>query len=116
RLRELREERGITRRDAARAVRGSRSKISRLEIGRSGVRLDDVAALLALYGVDDDERATLMALAEQAAALPWWHADADIVPAWVRPYLSAEQAARLVRTFEAQFVPGLLQTEDYARA
>jgi transcriptional regulator with XRE-family HTH domain len=116
RLRALREARGIGRREAARAIGGSGSKISRLELGRSGCKPGDVAGLLTRYGVDDDERATLLALAERANARPWWHADADIVPGWVRPYLSAEQAAKLVRTFEAQFVPGLLQTEDYARA
>ncbi|MEU8797438.1 helix-turn-helix transcriptional regulator [Spirillospora sp. NPDC048819] len=116
RLRALREAAGISRRDAAREIRGSGSKIGRMELGRSGYRAADVAALLTLYGADDDERATLLALAERTTARPWWSADGDIVPAWVRPYLSAEQAAKLVRTFEAQFVPGLLQTEDYARA
>ncbi|XRQ05138.1 helix-turn-helix domain-containing protein [Actinomadura welshii] len=116
RLRTLREAEGLTRRDAARAVGGSTSKISRLELGRSGYKAGDIAALLGRYGVDDDERATLLALAEKTTARPWWYADRDIVPRWVQDYLSAEQAAKLVRTFEAQFVPGLLQTEDYARA
>ncbi|MGP4022030.1 helix-turn-helix domain-containing protein [Actinomadura sp. 3N407] len=115
-LRTLREDARISRTDAARKIKGSVSKIGRMELGRSGCGPADVAALLDLYGADDDERATLLALTEQTTARPWWYADGDIVPAWVRPYLSAEQAARLVRTFEAQFVPGLLQTEDYARA
>ncbi|WP_242608807.1 DUF5753 domain-containing protein [Actinomadura formosensis] len=115
RLRELRERRGLSRREAARTIGGSASKITRLELGRSASRPRDIAALLTRYGADD-ERTTLLALAEQTATRAWWHDDGDIVPAWVRPYLSAEQAAKLVRTFEAQFVPGLLQTEAYARA
>ncbi|GAA1778503.1 helix-turn-helix transcriptional regulator [Actinomadura chokoriensis] len=116
RLRELRERAGLSRRDAGQAVHGSESKIARLEQGRVGSRPREVARLLERYGADGDERTTLLALAEQTTARAWWHEDGDIVASWVRPYLSAEQAAKLVRTFEAQFVPGLLQTEDYARA
>ncbi|TDB84064.1 XRE family transcriptional regulator [Actinomadura sp. KC216] len=116
RLRALRESAGIARTDAAKVIGRSDSKITRLELGRSGCAPDDVAALLTLYGADGDERTTLLALAEQTTAHPWWHADADIVPGWVRPYLTAEQAAKLVRTFEPQYVPGLLQDEEYARA
>ncbi|NKZ08801.1 helix-turn-helix domain-containing protein [Actinomadura latina] len=116
RLRELRERSGLSRPDAGRIVQASESKITRLELGRAGSRPREIARLLACYGADADERTTLLALAEQTTARAWWHDDGDIVPSWVRPYLSAEQAAKLVRTFEAQFVPGLLQTEDYARA
>ena len=115
RLRELREAARLSRRKAGLAIYGSESKITRLELGRSRARTGDVARLLDRYGADPGERATLLALAEQTDAPPWWHADGDIVPRWVRDYLSAEQAAKLVRTFEARFVPGLLQTEDYAR-
>ncbi|RKS76614.1 helix-turn-helix protein [Actinomadura pelletieri DSM 43383] len=115
-LRALREEAGISRRDAAKMLGNTNSKVGRLELGRSGVSVRDVAALLTLYGVDDDERTTLLALAEQTTSRPWWYADGDIVPAWVRDYFTAEQAAKLVRTFEPQYVPGLLQEENYARA
>ncbi|WP_235036783.1 helix-turn-helix transcriptional regulator [Actinomadura sp. K4S16] len=115
RLRELREAARLSRRKAGLAIYGSESKITRLELGRSRARAGDVARLLDRYGADPGERATLLALAEQTDAPPWWHADGDIVPRWVRDYLSAEQAAKLVRTFEARFVPGLLQTEDYVR-
>ncbi|MFI0367471.1 helix-turn-helix domain-containing protein [Actinomadura sp. 1N219] len=116
RLRALRESAGIGRTAAATAIGGSDSKITRLELGRSGCSVPDVAELLTLYGADDAERTTLLALAEQTTAHPWWHADGDIVPVWVRAYLTAEQAAKLVRTFEPRFVPGLLQSEEYARA
>ncbi|MEU8345661.1 Helix-turn-helix domain-containing protein [Actinomadura meyerae] len=116
RLRELRDRCGLSRREAARLLHGSESKIARLEVGKTGCRPREIARLLAGYDAAEDERTTLLALAEQTTAHAWWHDDADILPQWVRPYLSAEQAAKLVRTFEAQYVPGLLQTEEYARA
>ncbi|WP_344899928.1 helix-turn-helix transcriptional regulator [Actinomadura meridiana] len=114
-LRTLRESAAVSRLDAAKAIDGSSSKLSRLELGRSRCSTEDVETLLTFYGADDDERTTLLALAEQTRAHPWWYDDRSIVASWVRPYLTAEQAAKLVRTFEPQFVPGLLQSEGYAR-
>jgi transcriptional regulator with XRE-family HTH domain len=117
RLRRLREERHISREAAGRVIRASRSKISRLEGGRHGFKLRDVADLLTLYGVTDEaERATLLTLADQANTPAWWQYYNDVVPAWMQAYLGAEQAASLIRCFEVQRVPGLLQTPDYARA
>ncbi|MER7901139.1 helix-turn-helix transcriptional regulator [Streptomyces sp. NPDC096046] len=117
RLRGLREERGIGRVDAGHVIRASASKISRMEAGRHGFKLRDVADLLTLYGVTDEaERATLLALAEQANAPAWWRHYSDVVPASMQTYLGAEQAASLIRCFQVQRVPGLLQTADYARA
>ncbi|NGO12161.1 helix-turn-helix domain-containing protein [Streptomyces sp. HC44] len=117
RLRTLREERQISREAAGRVIRGSRSKISRLEAGRHGFKLRDVADLLTLYGVTDEaERATLLALAEQANTPAWWQYYNDVVPPWMQTYLGAEQAASVIRCFEVQRIPGLLQTPDYARA
>jgi len=116
-LRRLREARGITREDAGESIRSSHSKISRLELGRTGFKLRDVADLLTLYGVTGEAgRATLLALAKQANAPSWWQPYADIVPPWFQPCLGLEQAAGVIRSYEVQFVPGLLQTEDYARA
>jgi transcriptional regulator with XRE-family HTH domain len=116
-LRRLRESRGIGRDEAGQAIRASQSKISRLELGRTGFKLRDLADLCTLYGVTDEaERATLTDLARQANSPGWWHEYADVVPAWFEPYLGLEQAAGVIRTFEVQFVPGLLQTPDYARA
>ncbi|WP_411147936.1 helix-turn-helix domain-containing protein [Streptomyces sp. A30] len=117
RLRRLREERHISREAAGQVIRASRSKISRLEAGRHGFKLRDVADLLTLYGVSHEaERATLLALAEQANTTAWWQDYNDVVPAWMQAYLGAEQAAHLIRCFEVQRVPALLQTADYARA
>ncbi|WP_436846377.1 helix-turn-helix domain-containing protein [Streptomyces griseorubiginosus] len=117
RLRALRERQDISRETAGHVIRGSRSKISRMEAGRHGFKLRDVADLLTLYKVTDEaERATLMTLAEEANTPAWWQDFHDVVSAWAQAYLAAEQAASLVRCFEVQRVPALLQTPDYARA
>ncbi|WP_440105810.1 helix-turn-helix domain-containing protein [Streptosporangium sp. H16] len=116
-LRRLRENGHITREEAGEAIRASHSKISRLELGRTGFKQRDVADLLTLYGVvDDDERAPLLALAAEANRPGWWHAYGDVVPPWFDAFLGLEQAASLIRGYEVQFVPELLQTEEYARA
>lgn len=116
-LRRLREDKGITREDAGYHIRASESKISRLELGRVSFKERDVADLLTLYGVSDEgERAPLLALVREANAPGWWQSFSDVLPNWFQPYLGLEEAASLIRTYELQFIPGLLQTEDYARA
>ncbi|MFG1706529.1 helix-turn-helix domain-containing protein [Nonomuraea sp. M3C6] len=116
-LRRLRESRGITREAAAYVIRGSQSKISRMESGRTSFKPRDVADLLTLYGVTEEaERQALLALAKQANAVTWWQDYRDVIPEWFEAYVGLEQDAALIRTHEVQFVPGLLQTEEYARA
>ena len=116
-LQRLRESRGITAEQAARAIRGSHSKISRMENGRVGFKERDVGDLLTLYGMTDgEERAALLNLAREANMVGWWHAYSDVLPAWLEPYVGLEAAASVIRTYQVQFVPGLLQTEGYARA
>ncbi|HEY3683312.1 MAG TPA: helix-turn-helix transcriptional regulator [Streptosporangiaceae bacterium] len=116
-LRRLREARGASPEEAGEAIRGTRSKISRLELGRSSFKQRDVADLLAFYQVTDErEREALLALARQANAPGWWHQYADLMPAWLETYIGLEEAASVIRTYEMQFVHGLLQTSDYARA
>jgi len=116
-LRRLREATGVSREDAGWEIRSSESKISRMELGRVGFKERDVADLLTLYGVtDDDERRALLALAHEANTPGWWHHYSDLLPNWFQSYLGLESAAALIRTYEVQFVPGLLQTHDYARA
>jgi len=116
-LRRLREERGITAQEAAFAIRGSESKISRIELGRNAVREIDVADLLTLYGLTDPgEREQLLTLASQANRPGWWYRYNDILPGWFQPYIGLEEAAESIRVYEPQFIPGLLQTEDYATA
>src|SRR5882757_7561312 len=116
RLRKLREAAGVSREDAGYAIRSSGSKISRLELGRTGCKLRDVSDLLGLYRVSEGERATLLAMAGSANAPGWWQQYGDAVPDWFEPYLGLEQAAEVIRCYEVQFVPGLLQTAGYARA
>ncbi|MEV4202083.1 helix-turn-helix domain-containing protein [Micromonospora globbae] len=116
-LRRLREASGVTREGAGWEIRASESKISRMELGRVGFKERDVADLLTLYGVTDaEERETLLKLARDANSPGWWHRYGDVLPAWFQSYLGLEAAAVLIRTYEVQFVPGLLQTPAYARA
>ncbi|MFG3618430.1 helix-turn-helix domain-containing protein [Nocardia sp. NPDC047654] len=117
RLRQLREGCGISREAAGDAIRGSHAKISRLELGRTGFKERDLRDLLSLYGVvDPAERETYLELARRANDPGWWQHYSDLLPAWFETYIGLEQAATTIRTYEAQFVPGLLQTADYARA
>jgi len=98
-------------------IRASHSKISRLETGRVGFKDRDIADLLIFYGVtDEQEREALRALARRANAPGWWHDYSDILPGWFEAYVGLEEAATQIRAYEVQFVPGLLQTKDYARA
>jgi len=116
-LRRLRESSNITAQEAARAIRGSESKISRIELGRNAVRELDIADLLNLYGITDAaEREQLLTLASQANQPGWWHRYQDVLPAWFQSYLGLEESAESIRSFDSQFVPGLLQTEDYTAA
>ncbi len=116
-LRRLREGRGITREDAGYAIRASESKISRMELGRVSFKERDVADLLSLYGVSDSvEREALLGLVREANKSGWWHSFNDVLPGWFQTYVGLEEAAALIRTYEVQFIPGLLQSEEYARA
>src|SRR6266568_6622665 len=116
-LRRLREAGDLTTGDAAEAIRATHSKISRLERGRTAARQRDVADLLTLYGVTDEaERGGLLILARQAGAQGWWQQYSDILPKWLELYIGLGKAASIIRTYEVQFVHGLMQTEDYARA
>ncbi|MEV6986704.1 helix-turn-helix transcriptional regulator [Sphaerisporangium sp. NPDC051017] len=116
-LRRLREEKGISREDAGHVIRGSESKISRMELGRVGFKERDVADLLTYYGVAEGEaRSAVMNLLERANEPGWWHRFNDLLPSWFQAYVGLEEAAARIRTYEVQFVPGLLQTKEYARA
>ncbi|TDQ49220.1 helix-turn-helix domain-containing protein [Actinorugispora endophytica] len=115
-LRQLRESKNISRADAAYKIRGSESKISRVELGRVGFKIRDVEDLLTFYGVDDPAvRSSFLTLAREANEPGWWHKYGESLPIWFQSYVGMEEAATQLRVYETQFVPGLLQTEDYAR-
>jgi len=116
-LRKLREAAGITRDDAGYHIRASGSKISRMELGRVSFKERDVTDLLEYYGVVEvAERDKMIQLTREANAVPWYQKFQDVVPDWFHVYVGLEEAAQLIRVYEVQFVPGLLQTEGYARA
>jgi len=116
-LHRFREAAGITPDQAAYEIRASRSKISRMENGLVRFKERDVTDLLTLYGVTDEKtRSGLVTLTRQANTPGWWSKYGDIMADWFEAYLGLETAASVIRTFELQFVHGLFQTEDYARA
>ena len=117
RLRRLRTAMGLSREQAGAAIRASEWKIHRLENGQVGFKERDLVDLLGLYGVTDpDEIEQLLAMAREANTPGWWQRYGDVLPQWFRTYVDLESAASLIRTYEGQLVPGLLQTDDYIRA
>lgn len=116
RLRRLRQECGISREDAGRAIRGSHAKISRLELGQTGFKERDLTDLLTLYRVvRAEDREEYVELARRANTPGWWHQYSDVLANWFQLHIGLEEAASVIRTYEVQFLPGLLQTEEYAR-
>jgi len=116
-LRRLREAADVTPEQAGYEIRASRSKISRMETGQVGLKARDITDLLALYGVTDEQvQSRFLQLAHQSSRPDWWAKYGDILPGWFENYLGLESVSSTIRTFEIQFVHGLFQTEDYARA
>ncbi|MFP5068097.1 helix-turn-helix domain-containing protein [Pseudonocardia nantongensis] len=116
-LRRLREQAGIKRSDAAYSIRGSDSKMSRLESGKVGFKPRDVEDLLTMYGIGDEaEREQVVAMAADSNESGWWARYTDVVPGWFEDFVGLEASASRILSYELLFVPGLLQTESYARA
>ena len=116
-LRRLRTEMGLSREEAGEAIRASEWKIHRLENGQVGFKERDIIDLLRLYEVTDpDDVAAILLLIREANTPGWWQHYGDVLPRWFRTYVDLESAATLIRTYEGQFIPGLLQTDDYMRA
>jgi transcriptional regulator with XRE-family HTH domain len=114
-LRQLRQAADITREDAAAVIRSSASKITRLELGRTGIKPRDLADLLGRYGADPAGQASMMALARTGNNRGWWREYGDAVPGWQSAHVGLEQSASMIRGYEPRFVPELLQTPEYAR-
>jgi transcriptional regulator with XRE-family HTH domain len=110
-----REAAGLTREEAARQLEWSTSTIFRIETGRSRPQPGNVRVLLELYGVSGPERDGLIRLAREARQPGWWHSFRDILPNPYEVYIGLEGGAASIRNFEPIVVPGLLQTEEYAR-
>jgi transcriptional regulator with XRE-family HTH domain len=116
-LRRMREAAGVTPDEAGWEIRASRSKISRLENGRVSFKNRDIVDLLALYGVTGKETTeAMLELARRANVPGWWAKYGDVLPDWFEMYLGLEAASAVIRSFELQFVHGLFQTPEYARA
>ncbi|MFE6101799.1 helix-turn-helix domain-containing protein [Streptomyces laurentii] len=119
-LRRLRDASGLTTAQAAEALDCTKGKISRIENGRVAVRLPDLTTMLHAYQVSDDEiRARLTALARKANRRRregWWNKYGSVLADTYRDYIALEAMAGSIRTFQAQLIPGLLQTPDYIRA
>ncbi|MFF5896750.1 helix-turn-helix domain-containing protein [Streptomyces argenteolus] len=116
-LRRMRGEAGLTPEAAASRIRCSTAKISRMETGHSPCKERDAVDLLALYGVTDPGRtAEFVDLVRRAGQRGWWRNYADVLPDWFEPLVGLEEAAASIRTYEGHYIPGLLQTADYAYA
>ncbi|MFJ8535257.1 helix-turn-helix domain-containing protein [Streptomyces sp. NPDC093591] len=116
RLQELREAAGLSRDEAARVLRVASATVRRMETAEVALKIPYVQVLLETYGVPEDDAAAFVALAEEANLPGWWQRFHDVLPDWFSLYVSLEGAARIIRSYEPHFVPGLLQTEEYARA
>jgi transcriptional regulator with XRE-family HTH domain len=115
-LRRYREHVGYALEDAARVLECDRSKISRIETGQRGIRPKELRELLAEYGVPESEQATLVAIASRGGQRGWWHPYTGNFSEAYLDYVIMESVASEIMAYEAQLVPDLLQTEDYARA
>ena len=116
-LARLREDRGMTIREAATALEWDPSKLSRVEGLQRGIIVRDVRRLLNLYQVSDEtQREALFELARQAKQRGWWQAYADVMPSEYANLIGLEAEAAEIRTYQPELIHGLLQTEDYARA
>ncbi|MHA6805701.1 helix-turn-helix domain-containing protein [Salinifilum ghardaiensis] len=116
-LRRLREASGISREEAGEAIRGSGSKISRMELGRVGFKERDITDLLRLYGVDSaEEHKSFVDMVRLSNEPGWWNRYNDLMPSWFQDFVGLEESTSRIHTYELQFVPGLLQTANYARA
>lgn len=116
-LRSARHANGLTQEQAASEMDWSLSKIIRIETGSRGISANDLIGLLRLYQITEPEQTNLLLeLAAAARERSWWSAYRDIAPSSLLRLIDCESVASVVRQFELTFIPGILQTEEYARA
>jgi transcriptional regulator with XRE-family HTH domain len=112
RLRQMRNQHGLTTEEVAAKLLCSATKISRLETGSRRPSLRDVRDLCSLYEVDESTTADLMTLAREAREQGWWTHYEDLN---LSPYIGLEQVATSITCYAMNYVPALLQTEEYAQ-
>jgi Domain of unknown function (DUF5753)/Helix-turn-helix domain len=116
-LQALREKAGMSYLQAGEAIYSSEWTIRRMERSEGGLKPLTLKSLLTAYGItDQSEIDAFLALARQAGTPGWWHSYDDILPPWFRTAVGLEEAATLIRAYEPQVIPGLLQTQGYIRA
>ncbi|MCW2875724.1 helix-turn-helix transcriptional regulator [Actinacidiphila oryziradicis] len=116
RLQDLREKAGLSYEQVAHSLDVTHATVRRMEKAEVGLKIPYVEKLLGMYGISADEISDFLALARQANRPGWWHRYRDVLPDWFSVYVSLEGEASSIRAYEPHYVPGLLQTEDYARA
>ncbi|HZG02217.1 MAG TPA: helix-turn-helix transcriptional regulator [Streptomyces sp.] len=117
RLRDLRQKAGLTYEKAGAALDVTHATIRRMERAEVGLKVPYVEKLLRTYGVTDQaEIDGFLALTREANRPGWWHRYRDVLPEWFSAFVSLESESHVIRAYEPHYVPGLLQTEDYARA
>ncbi|MFC8079205.1 helix-turn-helix domain-containing protein [Streptomyces sp. NPDC057307] len=114
-LRELRNQARFTVRAAAKELEWSEPKIWRIETGQTSLRSLDVEAMCKVYGAPPELTEGLMGLAKETKGRGWWHSYGDVIPEGFDLYIGLEEATSRLAWYESELVPGLLQTEDYAR-
>ncbi|MEU7980035.1 helix-turn-helix transcriptional regulator [Micromonospora sp. NPDC049081] len=115
-LRRAREAAGKSQDEAAEVIDSASSKVSRMELGQSGIRLTDLKLLLDFYGVSAEEAEPLRELARAGRQRGRWSGYRNVVPDWFRQYLDLEADAAEIRWYQSEVIPGILQTEPYIRA
>lgn len=115
-LRELRERTGMTAAEAGRRANHDGSWLGRIEKAEVYCHPNNVEILLRLYGVEGRQAQAVLAVARQAKSRGWWHSYRDAIPADFSTYVGLENDAILIRKYDTMCMPGLLQTEPYARA
>ncbi|MFI6698067.1 helix-turn-helix domain-containing protein [Streptomyces sp. NPDC050509] len=115
-LRNLRERAGFSREQSARLLRVTAATVRRMETAEVSLKIPYLQFLLPEYGVGPQDTEVFLRLAEEANKPGWWQRFHDILPDWFSGYVSLEEAAKTIRSYEPHFVPGLLQTEEYAHA
>lgn len=113
-LRALREKADVARTDAAQYIGIGAPTMSKIEHGKQNIGLGNLRSLLHLYGVDGELHDDLLNRGKQANQKDWWSSYGDTVPDWFRTYIGMESDADQILTYECEFIPGLLQTVEYA--